>query len=121
MGNGPIIAFEDVALSLGEDQIYDELTFNVRRGEFLCIVGPSGCGKSTSLRLIGGLLCADSGRITVDGRAPPDAWSNIAFVFQSPRLAPWRNAIDNVLLGSELRSGADGRGKRKERAAELLR
>ena len=120
MGNDPIIAFEDDALSLGGDRIYDRLTFDVRRGEFLCIVGPSGCGKSTSLRLIGGLLNADSGRITVDGRAPRDAWSDIAFVFQSPRLVPWRNAINNVLLGPELRSGAGDRESRKDHAAELL-
>jgi NitT/TauT family transport system ATP-binding protein len=121
MGNDPIIAFEDVALSLGGDRIYDHLTFDVRRGEFLCIVGPSGCGKSTSLRLIGGLLDADSGRITVDGRSPRNAWSDIAFVFQSPRLVPWRNAIDNVLLGPELRSGARDGEDRKIHAAKLLR
>ena len=121
MENEPIIAFEDVALSLGGDRIYDRLSFEVRRGEFLCIVGPSGCGKSTSLRLIGGLLDADSGRVTVDGRTPRDGWSDIAFVFQSPRLVPWRTAIDNVLLGPELRSGAGDREHRKVRAAELLR
>jgi NitT/TauT family transport system ATP-binding protein len=120
MGNDPIIAFEDVALSLGGDKIYDHLTFDVRRGEFLCIVGPSGCGKSTSLRLIGGLLEADSGRVTVDGRSPRDAWSDIAFVFQSPRLVPWRNAIDNVLLGPELRSGAHNGENRRMHAAKLL-
>lgn len=121
MGNDSIIAFEDVALSLGGDRIYDQLTFDVRRGEFLCIVGPSGCGKSTSLRLIGGLLDTDSGRITVDGRSPRDAWSDIAFVFQSPRLVPWRNAIDNILLGPELRSGAHDGKDRGIRAVELLR
>jgi NitT/TauT family transport system ATP-binding protein len=36
------------------------LNFDVRRGEFVCILGPSGCGKSTSLRMIGGLLDVDS-------------------------------------------------------------
>jgi NitT/TauT family transport system ATP-binding protein len=120
-GSDPIVIFENVALSLGGDRIYDQLTFGVQRGEFLCIVGPSGCGKSTSLRLIGGLLDADSGRTAVDGRPPRDAWSDIAFVFQSPRLVPWRNAIENVLLGPQLRLGAGDRESRKRRAAELLR
>ena len=56
MVTDPIIAFENVGVALGEEQIYDRLSFDVRRGEFVCILGPSGCGKSTSLRIIGGLL-----------------------------------------------------------------
>jgi NitT/TauT family transport system ATP-binding protein len=116
-----IIAFENVGVVLGEEPIYDRLSFDVRRGEFVCILGPSGCGKSTSLRIIGGLLDADSGRVTVDGRDPHEAWSEIAFVFQSPRLAPWRTALDNVLLGTELRFGTGDKERRRTRAGELLK
>jgi len=113
MDLSPIIAFEDVDVAFGDERIYDRLSFDVRRGEFVCILGPSGCGKSTSLRIIGGLLDANNGRVTVDGCAPRDAWSDIAFVFQSPRLVPWRTALDNVLLGAELRFGACDRERRK--------
>jgi NitT/TauT family transport system ATP-binding protein len=120
MGPDPIITFENVGVALGEEQIYDRLSFDVRRGEFVCILGPSGCGKSTSLRIIGGLLDVTSGRVTVDGRAPYDAWPDIAFVFQSPRLVPWRTALDNVLLGTELRFGAGHREERRARATQLL-
>src|SRR5262249_40000391 len=120
MTTDAIITFENVGVVLGEDHIYDRLSFDVRRGEFVCILGPSGCGKSTSLRIIGGLLEISSGRITVDGRAPQDAWPEIAFVFQSPRLVPWRNALDNVLLGSQLRFGTGDREQRRARASELL-
>jgi NitT/TauT family transport system ATP-binding protein len=121
MESEPIIAFENVSVAFGEEQIYDLLSFDVRRGEFVCILGPSGCGKSTLLRMIGGLLKASAGRVTVDGRAPDDAWEDIAFVFQSPRLVPWRSALDNVLLGSELRFGSGDREQRRARATELLR
>ena len=120
MASEPIITFDSVSVAFGDEQIYDRLTFDVRAGEFVCILGPSGCGKSTSLRLIGGLLDADGGRITVDGRAPHEAWAEIAFVFQSPRLVSWRTALDNVLLGSELRFGAGDKKRRTARAAELL-
>jgi NitT/TauT family transport system ATP-binding protein len=120
MGPAPIIAFENVGVVLGDEQIYDHLSFEVRRGEFVCILGPSGCGKSTSLRIIGGLLDVTSGRVTVDGRGPHDAWPDIAFVFQSPRLVPWRTALDNVLLGTELRFGIADRPQRRARATELL-
>jgi len=120
MDSDPIITFENVGVVFGEERICDGLSFDVRRGEFVCILGPSGCGKSTSLRVIGGLLDASSGRVTVDGRAPHDAWPEIAFVFQSPRLVPWRTALGNVLLGSELRFGAGDRERRTTRAADLL-
>jgi NitT/TauT family transport system ATP-binding protein len=115
-----IITFDNVGVAFGDEQIYERLSFDVRRGEFVCILGPSGCGKSTSLRIIGGLLDVNAGRVTVDGRAPQDAWPEIAFVFQSPRLVPWRNALDNVLLGSELRFGSGDREQRRARATELL-
>ena len=120
MASAAIITFDNVGVSFGEERIYDGLSFDVRRGEFVCILGPSGCGKSTSLRLIGGLLDADAGRITVDGRAPQDAWPEIAFVFQSPRLVPWRTALDNVLLGSQLRFGGGDKDRRRAHANELL-
>src|ERR1700761_1046387 len=101
----PIIVLDNDGVHFIQEKIFDRLSFEVRRGEFVCILGPSGCGKSTSLRMIGGLLDVTAGRVTVDGRSPSEAWPEIAFVFQSPRLVPWRCALDNVLLGSELRFG----------------
>ena len=115
----PIIAFRDVEVALGGDRIYERLSFAVHPGEFVCILGPSGCGKSTSLRVIGGLLETTGGTVTVNGRPPQQAWSDIAFVFQSPRLVPWRTALGNVLLGGDLRFGGSHDG-REARAAELL-
>jgi NitT/TauT family transport system ATP-binding protein len=120
MTTDAVITFDNVGVAFGDEQIYERLSFNVRPGEFVCILGPSGCGKSTSLRMIGGLLEATAGRVTVDGRAPHEAWSEIAFVFQSPRLVPWRTALDNVLLGMELRFGAGDKARRRARSSELL-
>jgi len=57
----PVITFENVGVAFGEERIYDRLSFDVRRGEFVCILGPSGCGKSTSLRIIGGCLTSTAG------------------------------------------------------------
>jgi len=114
------IVFDRVGLRFGGEAIYDDLSFSVGKGEFVCLLGPSGCGKSTSLRLIGDLLTAQSGSVTVDGKPPAQAWQDVAFVFQSPRLAPWRNALANVLLGAELRLGRDEARRREPRARELL-
>jgi NitT/TauT family transport system ATP-binding protein len=109
-----IIEMDKVRVELAGERIFDALDVAVRPGEFFCILGPSGCGKSTCLRLIGDLLPANGGRVRVDGRAPAEAWDQIAYVFQAPRLVPWRTALGNVMLAIELRYGG---GERKAMAA----
>jgi NitT/TauT family transport system ATP-binding protein len=116
----PIIALDGVSLALSGESIYDTLGFTVSSGEFLCILGPSGCGKSTCLRLIGGLLSSHKGTVEVDGRAPAEAWNQIAYVFQAPRLVPWRTALGNVMLAMELRFGGGASREREERCRALL-
>ncbi len=118
---GDIIALERVCLAFGRERIYQDLSLSVRDGEFLCITGPSGCGKSTLLRIVGDLLKIDAGRVDVDGRPAREAWDEIAYVFQSPRLLPWRNAQQNVVLGQQLRFGRRmKRAAMEARAAALL-
>ncbi|MBI2320165.1 MAG: ABC transporter ATP-binding protein [Betaproteobacteria bacterium] len=107
-------------MQLGGPPLYRELSFSVEKNEFLCIVGPSGCGKSTLLRLIGGLLERDSGEISVHGQAPATAWQSLSYVFQSPRLAPWRNAVENVMLAAELRFERPDRDALRTKALALL-
>ncbi len=75
-----------------------DLSFEVNRGEFVCIVGPSGCGKTTLLKAISGLLPATSGTVELDGKqitAPPE---QMALVFQdySRSLYPWMTVAANV-------------------------
>jgi len=114
------IDIRDVSVTLAGEPIYDALNFRVASGEFLCILGPSGCGKSTCLRLIGGLLPTSGGTVEVDGRDPSQAWDQIAYVFQAPRLVPWRTALGNVMLAMELRFGGGAKREREERCRALL-
>jgi NitT/TauT family transport system ATP-binding protein len=116
-----IIALRNVNLAFGAEVVYDDLTFSIRDGEFLCILGPSGCGKSTLLRIVADLLNVDSGEVDVDGRPAQDAWEEMAFVFQSPRLLGWRNARDNVVLAQQLRFGRRfNKAAMREKAMGLL-
>lgn len=115
-----ILEFKDVSVRFGDETIYQDFTFSVREQEFLCILGPSGCGKSTSLRLIGDLLDVQEGTVLVEGQPASEAWQKLAYVFQSPRLVPWRTALGNVLLGMELRSGTKDRKKDEETARYYL-
>lgn len=66
----------------------------------MAVVGKSGCGKSTLLRLMEGLETPTEGRILVNGAQKNGVDSNIRFVFQEPRLLPWKKVIENVRLGA---------------------
>jgi len=81
----------------------DNITFNVKYNEFLSIVGPSGCGKSTVLRMIAGLEKPTSGEILMEGRRIKGPGAERGLVFQQYTLLPWRNVLDNVAFGLEIR------------------
>lgn len=107
-------------MKFGTEVVLDGISFTVKRGEFICLLGASGCGKSTSLRIMGDLIGVSGGEALVDGRPPSETWSKIAYVFQSPRLVPWRNALDNVVLGMELRADKTNRQRMRETALRYL-
>jgi NitT/TauT family transport system ATP-binding protein len=99
----PQLAFSGVTLELGGRMIIDNLSLDVRAGEFLCIIGASGCGKTTALRLAAGLYQPTSGRVTFDGEPMRTARRDVAIVFQDygKALLPWRTASGNVSLALE--------------------
>jgi NitT/TauT family transport system ATP-binding protein len=116
----PAIAFSSVKLRLGASVIYDDLSFKVDAGEFVCLLGPSGCGKSSALRLIGDLLPWQGGDVRVEGLSPAQAWDRLAYVFQAPRLLPWKSALDNAAFGLEMRKPEQSVDARRQRASEEL-
>jgi NitT/TauT family transport system ATP-binding protein len=96
----------------------DDVTLTVADREVVAIVGPNGSGKSTLLRLIGGLLTPDAGTIEIGGTPVTQADPRVGFVFQEPRLLPWRSTLDNVAFPLEL-AGLP-RDQRRGRASSLL-
>src|ERR1700754_514726 len=102
----------------GEVQALQELSLNVREGEFISLLGPSGCGKSTLLLMLAGLISRTTGSITIDGRAVEGAWTDLGIVFQEPVLLDWRKVLANLMLQIEMRRLDKQRGL--ERARELL-
>jgi NitT/TauT family transport system ATP-binding protein len=98
----------------------ESTTFDVVRGELLCLIGPSGCGKSTLLSIIGGLTAPSSGSVTIDDRPVSGPLpQKVAFVFQENTLFPWRTVADNVKLG--LTYQGVPKSEHDERARESLR
>lgn len=80
----------------------EDVSFSVRKGEFISIVGPSGCGKSTLLSAIAGLAKQQKGTITMNGRDISRSRESIGYMFQTDNLLPWRSIYRNVLLGLEI-------------------
>lgn len=91
-----------------------DVSFTVPHGKSVSLLGPSGCGKTTLLRLLMGLETPSAGTIDID----PPLRARMTYVFQEPRLIPWRNTLDNVLLPVELQRG--DKQAAKARAIALL-
>jgi NitT/TauT family transport system ATP-binding protein len=91
--------------------VLEEISLDVRAGEFVCLVGASGCGKSTLLSIIAGLEPATTGTVEVTGE-------RAAMMFQESALLPWLTARRNVEFALELRGVAAA--ERREQALDLL-
>ncbi len=96
--------------------VLDNISFDVRAGEFFVIVGPSGCGKTTFLRIVQGLDTPTGGRILLSGKPLTGPGTDRGFVFQNDSLFPWRTVLRNVTFGNELRGEAREKAERNARS-----
>src|SRR5690606_36044354 len=76
----------------------DNVSIDVREGEFLCVLGPSGCGKSTLLWSMAGLHGLSGGEIRLGSEKITKPHPEIAMIFQDANLLPWRNLARNIEL-----------------------
>ena len=99
----PFLAIDRLAIRYGAVEILSPTTFEVARGEFVCIVGASGCGKTTLLRAASGLVRASAGEVRRNGVPMTAPSREVAFVFQDygRALLPWRTVAGNVSLALE--------------------
>lgn len=102
--------FESAA---GRLNAIEQVSLDVRRGEFMAIVGPSGCGKTTFLRILSGLDAPTTGALNYPAGQPSNA-----MVFQGRSVFPWMTVEDNITYGLSL-SGVPRR-ERARRGTELL-
>jgi ABC-type nitrate/sulfonate/bicarbonate transport system ATPase subunit len=91
-GNGPLT-------------VVDDISFAVAKGEFICLLGPSGSGKSVTLNCIAGLLAPTRGSVRIDGVSTADQQPNYGYIFQQPRLMPWRTVKQNLQFALRAESG----------------
>ena len=99
----------------------DDLSLEIRAGEFVSIVGPSGCGKTTALRIMDALVPADGGRVLINGTEVTAPRPECGFIFQDFGLYPWRTVTANVEFGLELRGmPATQRGQQARKYINLV-
>lgn len=90
--------------------ILNNLSFNIKKNEFVSIVGGSGCGKSTIIKILAGIEKIVEGNIKVN---------NISYMPQSDTLLPWRNILENILLPIEIKKG--NKKIERDKALSLLK
>ena len=119
----PILVVDDIVKEFdtpdGPLTAVDRVSLGVKPGEFFGVIGPSGCGKSTLFNIIGGLLDATSGMVSVAGERITGPHRSIGMIFQEESTFPWRTVIDNVAFPLEI-AGLP-KAERHERAKHFVR
>lgn len=99
----------------GDLLVLNDISFNVKKGDFVCIVGPTGCGKTTFLNLLVKLIEPTSGQILIDGEPADPKKHNIAFVFQEPSAYPWLTVEENLQYGPENKESRPENNRRENK------
>tara|TARA_B100000575_G_C22933133_1_gene540629 strand:- start:8 stop:757 length:750 start_codon:yes stop_codon:yes gene_type:complete len=103
--NKPIVSLKNVHKSFGSLEVLKGITFDVMKGEVICIIGPSGSGKSTLIRCINALNDIQKGSITVKGQELTEPKldklklrKTVGMVFQQYNLFPHKTALENIMM-----------------------
>jgi NitT/TauT family transport system ATP-binding protein len=106
-----ILSVKDLKKTFGQNgstrTVFDGVSLDIHRREFVTVIGPSGCGKSTFLRIIAGLDECSGGAALLDGKDIGEPGPDRGMVFQGYTLFPWLTVKRNVMFGLEMR----GKGK----------
>ncbi len=123
LGQPPIIEVQDVSLSFKLEKaqmpVLADVSLSAYHNEFVTLTGPSGCGKSTLLRIIAGLIKPTTGGVKCLGTLVTAPRSEIAMIFQTFVLLPWKTSLDNVMFGLSSRRDLS-EDKKKEMSMEAL-
>ncbi|MCF0258463.1 MAG: ABC transporter ATP-binding protein [Erysipelotrichaceae bacterium] len=104
--NKKLIQFKNVQKSFGDQIILKGIDLDINENEFVTLLGPSGCGKTTLLRILGGFLEADEGKVLIDGKDVSDLppyKRELNTVFQKYALFPNMNVYENIAFGLRIK------------------
>ena len=112
------VEVRNLTKKFGDLLVLDNISFDVRKGEFLCIVGPTGCGKTTFLNSLTKLYDITAGEILVNGEAVDPKKHNISYIFQEYSAMPWLSVEDNIRFGLDIKGVP--RQEARENVEEML-
>lgn len=94
---------DNLTKRFGDLLVLDQISFDVYKGELLCVVGPTGCGKTTFLNCLTHIYDLTAGQILMDGKPVNAKTSNIAYIFQGDSTMPWLTVAQNVAFGLNIK------------------
>lgn len=96
----------------------NDISLDVREGEFVSFLGPSGCGKTTLLSIIAGLIDPSDGQVKLEGKTVKQTSNQTGYMLQQDYLFPWKTIEENILLGLKISGTLDA--QKKEEVLALL-
>ena len=103
----PLIDLQNISKSFDGELVLDDLNLSIKENSFVTLLGPSGCGKTTTLRILGGFVTPDNGRVIFDGqditKLPPHK-RQLNTVFQKYALFPHMNIAENIAFGLKIKN-----------------
>ncbi len=115
------IEVKNLTKKFGDLLVLDDVSFNIKNEEFVCVVGPTGCGKTTFLNLLTKLISPTAGQILIDGTPADPKIHNISFAFQEPSAFPWLTVEQNIAYGMKIKKESkDVIAQRTDEVLDLL-
>ena len=102
--NRPVkVEVKNLTKKFGDLLVLDNLNFNIKKNEFVCVVGPTGCGKTTFLNVLTKIHEPTAGELLIDGVPADPQKHSISFIFQEPSSFPWLTVEDNLAFGLKVK------------------
>jgi NitT/TauT family transport system ATP-binding protein len=109
-GEPPVrVSFDRVSVDFptaqGPMRVLDDVSFDIRHGEFVSVIGPSGCGKTTLMNILGGFVQPTGGQVLLDGKPVTAPGPDRGVIFQEYGVFPWLTVRQNIEFGLKLKAG----------------
>ena len=115
-----LVKVSHMTKKFGDLLVLNDISFDVRKGEFMCVVGPTGCGKTTFLNCLTklGVYQLTSGEILINGEPVDLAKHNVSYIFQEYSAFPWQTVEENVAYGLKIKKWP--KDKIEKQVSEML-
>jgi NitT/TauT family transport system ATP-binding protein len=119
------VRFDAVSLEFptasGTLRVVEDVTYDIREGEFVAVIGPSGCGKTTMMNMLAGFVTPTRGKVLLDGKSVAGPGPERGVIFQEYGVFPWLTVRDNIAFGLRLRANRKPEAEIRESCERYMR